>query len=141
MEFMGIGPLEILLILILGFLFFGPEKLPEMAAKAGRLYRNLRKAKFDLSRSISEDLSSEKSTLSTDLSKIGKSITGDLSKMGKSITEDLSEIGKSISEDLSSDNKKASESNTTPSTDEKVSVENSQSTTPSTETNEKPDEQ
>jgi len=59
MDFMGIGPFELILILILGFLFFGPEKLPGMAAKAGRLYRNFRKATFDLSKTISEDISTE----------------------------------------------------------------------------------
>lgn len=56
---MGIGPLELILILILAFLFFGPEKLPGIAAKAGKLYRNFRKASFDLSRTISEELSVE----------------------------------------------------------------------------------
>ncbi len=59
MDFMGIGPLELILILILAFLFFGPEKLPGMAAKAGKLYRNFRKASFDLSKTISEELSAE----------------------------------------------------------------------------------
>lgn len=59
MDFMGIGPLEILLVLILGFLFLGPEKLPEMAAKAGRLYRNFKKATFDLSKSITEESPTE----------------------------------------------------------------------------------
>ena len=59
MDFMGIGPFELILILILGFLFFGPEKLPGMAAKAGKLYRNFRKATLDLSKTISEDISTE----------------------------------------------------------------------------------
>ena len=59
MDFMGIGPLELILILILGFLFFGPEKLPGMAAKAGKLYRNFKKATFDLSKTISEEVSKE----------------------------------------------------------------------------------
>ncbi|MFC1905809.1 twin-arginine translocase TatA/TatE family subunit [Chloroflexota bacterium] len=62
MDFMGIGPLELILILILGFLFFGPEKLPGMAAKAGRLYRNFRKSTFDMTKSISEELSKEEKT-------------------------------------------------------------------------------
>lgn len=59
MDFMGIGPLELLLILLLGFLVLGPEKLPSMAAKAGRLYRNFKKATFDLSKTITDDLPTE----------------------------------------------------------------------------------
>ena len=67
------GPLEILLILVLGFLFFGPEQLPKMAAKAGRLYRNFRKASFDLSKSISNEIDYDEKTIREDLSEIGKS--------------------------------------------------------------------
>ena len=78
MSFLGMGPLEILLILILGFLFFGPEKLPQMAAKAGRLYRNFKKASFDLSKSITSEVDSEGKTLKQDLSEIGKSFSNDL---------------------------------------------------------------
>jgi Tat protein translocase TatB subunit len=59
MDFMGIGPFELLFILILAFLFFGPEKLPDMAAKAGRWYRNFRKATFDISKTLSEEISTE----------------------------------------------------------------------------------
>lgn len=59
MDFMGLGPLEILLVLILGFIFLGPEKLPGMAAKAGEWYRKFRKATFDLSKSVSEEIAKE----------------------------------------------------------------------------------
>ena len=59
MDFMGLGPLEILLVLILGFIFLGPEKLPGMAAKAGEWYRKFQKATFDLSKSVSEEIAKE----------------------------------------------------------------------------------
>ena len=78
MDFMGIGPLELLLVLIIGFLLLGPDKLPEMASKAGQLYRNFKKATFDLSKTITADLSAEKKTISDDLSSISKTITEDL---------------------------------------------------------------
>jgi TatA/E family protein of Tat protein translocase len=79
MSFMGMGPLEILLILVLGFLFFGPEKLPQMAAKAGRLYRNFKKATFDLSKSISSEIESDEKTIRDDLAEIGRSFTREFS--------------------------------------------------------------
>jgi sec-independent protein translocase protein TatB len=59
MDFMGIGPFELILILILAFLFFGPEKLPGMASKAGRLYRNFRKSASEWGKTINEDISTE----------------------------------------------------------------------------------
>ena len=60
MDFMGIGPLEIILILVLGFLFFGPEKLPGMAAKAGKWYRNFTRAASSFSKALNEELQDEK---------------------------------------------------------------------------------
>lgn len=59
MDFIGIGPLELLLVLIIGFLLLGPDKLPEMAAKAGQLFRNFKKATFDLTKTITEELPTE----------------------------------------------------------------------------------
>ena len=79
MSFMGMGPLEIFLILILGFLFFGPEKLPQMAAKAGRIYRNFRKATFDLSRSITSEVETDEKTIRDDLTEIGRSFSREFS--------------------------------------------------------------
>ena len=59
MDFFGIGPLELLVILILAFLFFGPEKLPGIAAKAGKWYRNLTRATSDFSQTINREITKE----------------------------------------------------------------------------------
>jgi TatA/E family protein of Tat protein translocase len=37
-------PLELILVLVLALIFFGPEKLPELAASAGKFVRELREA-------------------------------------------------------------------------------------------------
>jgi len=90
MDFLGIGPFEILLIIILAFLFFGPEKLPGIAAKAGRMYRNLVQTTSDITKTISEEISTEKKGIAEDLSDGKKSLTEDLSNLGKTIAEDIS---------------------------------------------------
>jgi len=120
MDFMGIGPFELLLVLIIGFLLLGPEKLPEMAAKAGRLYRNLKRATFDLSKTITEDVSSEKKTISEDLSTEKKTLSEDLSSLSRTIAEDLYPENKA-----ENTSKKASGSRS----DEKVNVGKAQETT------------
>jgi sec-independent protein translocase protein TatB len=66
MDFLGIGPLEILLILILGFLFFGPEKLPGMAAKAGKWYRNFSRAANNFTKSLNEEIEQETKQIKID---------------------------------------------------------------------------
>jgi sec-independent protein translocase protein TatB len=73
-DFLGLGPLEILLVLILGFLFIGPDKLPGIAAKAGELYRKFRKATFDLTKSITEEVSAETKSIREEVSAATKSI-------------------------------------------------------------------
>ena len=40
----GIGPLEILILLIVGLIVIGPEKMPEVARAVARLMRDLRGA-------------------------------------------------------------------------------------------------
>jgi TatA/E family protein of Tat protein translocase len=90
MDFLGIGPFELLLILVLAFLFFGPEKLPGMAAKAGRLYRRFKKASSEFSRSFTEDLSS---------------YGNDPEGKHYNIRNDLSELRRSVEEDITSEKK------------------------------------
>ncbi len=54
MDFLGIGPLELMLILVLALVVFGPGKLPEIGAKLGGSLREMRKATREFSREIDE---------------------------------------------------------------------------------------
>ena len=56
MDFFGIGPMEILLILIVALIIFGPGKLPEIARVMGRTMRTLRKATFDLTAQVTKEM-------------------------------------------------------------------------------------
>ena len=67
MDFWGIGPLEIILVLVLGFLFFGPEKLPGIAAKAGRWYRNFTRAANNFTKSLNEEIEEETKQIKADI--------------------------------------------------------------------------
>ncbi len=48
---------EILLILLVVFLVFGPEKMPEMARKAGRMMNQMKKATNDLTNEFKKETS------------------------------------------------------------------------------------
>ncbi|HLI50322.1 MAG TPA: twin-arginine translocase TatA/TatE family subunit [Thermomicrobiaceae bacterium] len=48
MNFFGIGPLEMLVILMVALVIFGPGKLPEMAQTIGKGIREFREATGDL---------------------------------------------------------------------------------------------
>ena len=56
MDFFGIGPMEILLILVVALVIFGPGRLPEIARKVGQAIRTVRKATFDLTAEVTKEL-------------------------------------------------------------------------------------
>ena len=55
MEFFGMGPLEILLILIVGLIAFGPGRLPQLARNLGKGIAAFKKATMDLTAEVSKE--------------------------------------------------------------------------------------
>ncbi|HSO47040.1 MAG TPA: twin-arginine translocase TatA/TatE family subunit [Rhizobiaceae bacterium] len=62
MDILGIGPMELLLILIVMLLVFGPDKLPQMGAKLGRTMRDMRKA----TRAISNEINATRDAITAE---------------------------------------------------------------------------
>lgn len=60
MSFFDMGPLEILLILVIALIIWGPGKIPEIARTLGRALNAIRKASFDLTSQIKQELEVEK---------------------------------------------------------------------------------
>ena len=56
MGFLGIGSWEILLILVLALIIWGPGKLPEIARTLGKTVRALKKASFDLTTAVTKEI-------------------------------------------------------------------------------------
>jgi len=56
MNFFGIGAGEIILILILALIIWGPNRLPEIARTMGRAVHALRKATYDLTSQVTKEL-------------------------------------------------------------------------------------
>ena len=52
MDILGIGPLELVLILVIALLVFGPDKLPEIGAKMGKGVRELRQLSREISQGV-----------------------------------------------------------------------------------------
>ena len=74
MDFFGIGPFEILLILIIGLLIFGPDKLPQIGRDLGRTIRSFKKATTDLSAEVSREMEKEKKEINSDTKQIKQEI-------------------------------------------------------------------
>lgn len=56
MNFMGIGPGELLLILLIALIIFGPGKLPELGKALGKTIREFREATRDVTTQITREL-------------------------------------------------------------------------------------
>jgi sec-independent protein translocase protein TatB len=89
MDFLGIGPLELILILIVFFIFVGPDKLPEVAGAIGRGIRKLKAATTELSKDFKE-MADEVKDSGKEIESIVNSKTG--------LTSDLKEVVKEIGE-------------------------------------------
>ena len=59
MNVLGMGPLELLLILALALIVFGPAKLPEIARQIGRVVGDLRQASAVVTREFQRSLDVE----------------------------------------------------------------------------------
>ena len=56
MNLFNIGPMELILILILALIIFGPGKLPEVAKGLGKAIREFRQASQELTEEITKEL-------------------------------------------------------------------------------------
>jgi len=52
MDILGIGPMELIVILIVALVVFGPDRLPEMGARLGKGMRSMRRATREFSQEI-----------------------------------------------------------------------------------------
>ena len=59
MGFLDMGPLEILLILVVALIIWGPHKIPEIARTLGKAVRALRKATYDLTSAVTKEIEME----------------------------------------------------------------------------------
>ena len=55
MEIFGMGPLELLLIMVIALIVFGPGKLPEIAAGLGKGIRDFRNAASNMTKEVMDE--------------------------------------------------------------------------------------
>ncbi len=59
MDFFGMGMGEILLILVVALIIWGPGRIVEIGRTLGKIVRTLKKASFDLTTQLSKELEGE----------------------------------------------------------------------------------
>jgi len=79
MEFFGVGPFELLVILVLILIVVGPRRLPEMAAELARLLRAARKYGAQITQELSETMN--------ELEKEYADVRGEWKEVGQGLDE------------------------------------------------------
>jgi sec-independent protein translocase protein TatA len=59
MDFLGIGAPEIILILLLAFVIFGPKRIIEISRDAGKVLRNLSRDAAAIQKQIEDEFSAD----------------------------------------------------------------------------------
>ncbi|MBX3280562.1 MAG: twin-arginine translocase TatA/TatE family subunit [Acidobacteria bacterium] len=107
---MNIGPTELIIILVIALIVFGPRKLPELGKSLGQAMAQFRRASDDFKRSWEQEVELEKTRLSeikSDIESTGESVSYDQeyqasnsygSEPGETDSNDSEEIAESSPE-------------------------------------------
>jgi TatA/E family protein of Tat protein translocase len=98
MDFFGIGPLELILILLVLLIVIGPAKLPEVAGTIGRAIRKFREATAELSKDfkeMAEEVKDAEKEASTALDPTG-GLSKDFKEMAKEVKDVRQEINTAL---------------------------------------------
>ncbi len=99
MDFFGIGPLELLLILLVTLIVVGPRRLPEMAAQFARYVRMLRRYANSVTSEFNEtmkELEREYDDMKGEWKEVGQG----LAESTRAVGEELEETTRTVDEEL-----------------------------------------
>jgi len=86
--FLDISGGELLIIMLVVFLVFGPDKMPEMARKAGRLMNQMKKASNDLTREFKK----ETSVLDNEIKTVHSQVNDQLASVSREFNRTKAEV-------------------------------------------------
>lgn len=104
MNFLGMGPMEIAVIAIVGLMIFGPGKLPEVAGQVGKAVRDFKRMTADLSSEFEKTagLDEIKKTVQKEMAGIQSEVNSVTSGVKKDLTSTTSAVKKSTTSTSSS---------------------------------------
>jgi sec-independent protein translocase protein TatB len=113
MDFLGMGWMEIMVILIVALLVVGPDRIPEYARKAGKAIRQFRRITSGVTKEISRAMDLEAEDEEPGREKPRPSIQRDLREIERSLARDAEDLKKSLRAEADSLQQTISESTRT----------------------------
>lgn len=77
MNFLGIGPMELILILIVALMVFGPRRLPEIGAAVGKALREFREMSQDITNDLTRELEAARQDVTHELERARQAALGE----------------------------------------------------------------
>lgn len=111
--FLDISGGELLVIMLVVFLVFGPDKMPEMARKAGRLMNQMKKASNDLTREFKKETSELQNEINTVKSKVNEQV--------ESVNREFNRTKADVTNEMKTESKPSSDFNSAPTAEVPVS--------------------
>lgn len=106
MSFFGMGGMEIMVIMIVALIIFGPGKLPEIGAQVGKAVRDFRRATNDLTREFNDSTNDIRTTMDE--------MKGTMNQVERE-TKELAQSIPSAIDGTATTNRPATSASTTPS--------------------------
>ncbi len=101
MDFLGIGPPEIILVLIIAIIVVGPKRLPEVAVHLARAIRRLRGYATDVTaqmRSEIDELTREYEQIRKELQEFRESTSKDIDSATREVGHTVREVDRTVRE-------------------------------------------
>jgi sec-independent protein translocase protein TatA len=93
--FLDVSGGELLIIMLVVFLVFGPEKMPEMARKAGRLMNQMKKATNDLT----NEFKKETSVLHNEINAVQSKVKDQVESVNREFNRTKAQVQTSLNDD------------------------------------------
>ena len=90
--FLDVSGGELLVIIVVIFLVFGPSKMPEIARQIGKAMNQMKKASNDISR----EFRNQTSGLTSELTSVQNQIKDEVNKVNREMTSTRDEIRKNL---------------------------------------------
>ena len=118
--FLDISGGELLVIMLVVFLVFGPDKMPEMARKAGRFMNQLKKASNDLTREFKK----ETAVFENEVNTVQKKVTDQVESVSREIIRTKKQVVSDLSIETEPEKPKASQALSAEVPDESETAKN-----------------
>lgn len=86
MNFLGMGAMEIIVIMVVALIIFGPERLPEMGAQAGKALRDFRNMTREMTGEFEESISDVRGVMD-EMKMTVADVQRETRELGKSMTD------------------------------------------------------